>query len=68
MIALFLAPVYIVINIYIVKWLIKWLECFSKWFKNKYIKMVIVYIYILFASSFIVGFFLPVRWIRVVGN
>lgn len=68
MIALFLAPVYIVINIYIVKWLIKWLECFSKWFKNKYIKMIIVYIYILFASSFIVGFFLPVRWIRVVGN
>ena len=68
MIAIFLSPIYILINIYIVKWLIKWTEACSNIFKNKIVRYFIVIIYVFFASSFIVGFLLPYRTIKVIGN
>lgn len=68
MIAILLSPIYILINVYIVKWLIKWIEACSNIFKNKILRYIIVIIYIFFSSSFVVGFFLPFRTIKVIGN
>ncbi len=68
MIAITLAPVYILVNYYVVRWLIKWVECCSEIFKKRLVRYLIVGIYIFFASSFIVGFFLPFRSIKIVGN
>ena len=68
MIAITLAPVYILVNYYVVRWLIKWVECCSEFFKKRLVRYLIVGIYIFFASSFIVGFFLPFRSIKIVGN
>ena len=68
MIAITLAPVYILVNYYVVRWLIRWVECCSEFFKKRLVRYLIVGIYIFFASSFIVGFFLPFRSIKIVGN
>lgn len=68
MIAILLSPIYIIVNIYIVKWLLKWTEACTPYFKNKHARYIIVSIYIFFASSFIIGFFLPVRLIKIIGN
>lgn len=68
MIAITLAPVYILVNYYVVRWLIRWVECCSEIFKKRLVRYLIVGIYIFFASSFIVGFFLPFRSIKIVGN
>ena len=68
MIAITLAPVYILVNYYVVRWLIKWVECCSEISKKRLVRYLIVGIYIFFASSFIVGFFLPFRSIKIVGN
>lgn len=68
MIAIMLAPVYILVNYYVVRWLIRWVECCSEFFKKRLVRYLIVGIYIFFASSFIVGFFLPFRSIKIVGN
>ena len=68
MIAITLAPVYILVHYYVVRWLIRWVECCSEIFKKRLVRYLIVGIYIFFASSFIVGFFLPFRSIKIVGN
>ena len=68
MIAITLAPVYILVNYYVVRWLIRWVECCSEIFKKRLVRYLIVGIYIFFASSFIVGFFLPFRSIKIVGH
>lgn len=68
MIAITLAPVYILVNYYVVRWLIKWVECCSEIFKKRLVRYLMVGIYIFFSSSFIVGFFLPFRSIKIVGN
>ena len=68
MIALLLSPIYIIINIYVIRWLIRWMESCSKYFKNKISKIIIITIYTFFASSFIIGFLLPIRIIKVIGN
>lgn len=68
MIAILISPLYILINIYIVKWLIKWTETCSKIFKNKIIKYIVIITYIFFASSFITGFFFPYKKIKIIGN
>jgi uncharacterized protein len=68
MIAIILSPIYILVNIYIVKWLIKWTEVCSNIFKNKIVRYSIIIIYTFFSSSFIIGFLLPYRTIKVIGN
>lgn len=68
MIAILLSPIYIIINIYIIKWLLKWTSACTPYFKTKYARYIIISIYIFFASSFIIGFFLPIRTIKVIGN
>ena len=72
MIALFLAPIYICLNICIGKWLIKWLSACNKIFENDKIRKIIISIHILLASSILIGFILPISKIKrvftIVGN
>lgn len=68
MIAILLAPFYVLANIYIVRWLIKWTYACSNIFKNKVVRNIIILLYVFFASSFIIGFFLQVRFIKIIGN
>ena len=53
MIALLLSPIYIIINIYVIRWLIRWMESCSKYFKNKISKLISEdkKIYVLYAAT-----------------
>ena len=68
MIAVLLSPIYIIANVYIVRWLIKWTMACSELFKTAAARYIIIAIYIFFASSFIIGFFLPFRTVKIIGN
>ncbi len=68
MIAVLLSPIYIIANVYIVKWLMKWTIACSELFKSSVARYIVIAIYIFFASSFIIGFFLPFRTIKIIGN
>lgn len=68
MIAVLLSPIYIIANVYIVKWLMEWTVACSELFKTAVARYIIIAIYIFFASSFIIGFFLPFRTIKIIGN
>lgn len=59
MAALFLAPLYVLINLYIFLRLIRWLRAMSPFFKNRSPLALIAIVYILLASSMLIGFLLP---------
>ena len=59
MIAMYLLPVYIVINYYLYRRILKWFYICHDFFKRKYFKYILLGIYIFFAVSAIVGFLLP---------
>lgn len=59
MIAMYLLPVYIVINYYLYRRILKWFYICHDFFKKKYFKYILLGIYIFFAVSAIVGFLLP---------
>lgn len=56
MIALLLAPVYIIINIYMVHWMFKWMGTCHRHFKGKYFRIVFVIIYTFLATTLLTGF------------
>ncbi len=72
MLAILLSPIYIALNFYIAKWLIYWIENCNKHVQSKKIKTIIIGIYTFFASSIIIGFFLPAgpiqKIIKSIGN
>ncbi len=72
MIAILLSPFYIVINFYIARWLLRWMQACSKHFKKKKIRILIICIYTFFASALLVGFLLPPgpieRLLKSIGN
>lgn len=68
MIAVFLSPIYIFLNIYVVKWLLEWTVACSSLFDNFVVKCAVIVIYSFFASSFITGFLLPFRFLKLIGN
>ena len=72
MIAILLIPAYIVVNWYIYKWFVNWMGSCNKYFKSKFSRMVINFIYSFFASSLLIAFFLPniklKRYFNLVGN
>lgn len=59
MIAMYLLPVYIVINYYLYRRILKWFYICHDFFKKKYFKYILLGVYIFFAVSAIVGFLLP---------
>lgn len=72
MLSILLSPFYIILNYYIARWLIKWLEACYKIFKNKIIIIIISTIYTFLASAILIGFFLHDngvgRVIKYIGN
>lgn len=68
MIAIFLAPVYILLNIYIFRWLIKWMSACTHHFKKKSVRVVVLTAYSFLALSILFSFFWPARWLMTVTN
>lgn len=72
MIAVYLSPVYVLVNIYIAQRFIRWLGACGHFFQKKYIKAGVSVVYALFAFSILIGFFgLPgqaERTVVLIGN
>ncbi len=72
MIAILLSPFYILINFYIARWLLSWMQACNKHFNNKIIRVIIIVIYTFFAGSLLIGFLLPPnnlgRVFKLIGN
>lgn len=60
MIALIFLPIYILLNLYIYKRLIKWLQITSKYFNSKVFRFTLIFIFIFLANSLLIGLILPV--------
>ncbi|MCI9381097.1 MAG: metallophosphoesterase [Dorea sp.] len=59
MLAVLLSPLYALVQVYIVRWLIRWLGVCRKEFRRFRSRLIIIAVYIFFASAMGVGFFLP---------
>lgn len=72
MIAIFLSPIYIIINFYIARWLLCWMQACSKHFNKRRIRVLVITIYTFFASALVIGFLLPPspleRIMKLIGN
>lgn len=72
MIAVYLAPVYILVNVYILWRLFRWLGTISDKLKNKKVRIPITLLYIFFATSMLTGFLSPKgnaeRILKLIGN
>ena len=59
MISIFLSPLYLLVNYYLFRRILKWFHVTSDYFKNKVFKYMLLSIYYLFAISPLIGFLLP---------
>lgn len=56
MTAFLLAPFYILVNVYVVRWMIRWMGACSHIFQSAFFRAVFIIFYILIASSLLTGF------------
>lgn len=56
MVALFLAPVYILINFYVVRWMIRWMSACHRLFRTTLFRATYIGIYIFLATALLTGF------------
>lgn len=68
MIAIFLAPVYILLNIYVFCWLIRWMGACTHHFRKRPVRAAVLVVYSFFALSILLSFFWPVRWLKTLTN
>lgn len=68
MIAVFLAPLYILLNIYVFRWLIRWMGACTHHFKKRWMRILILAVYSFFALSILFAFLWPARWLMTVSN
>ncbi|MGF7016478.1 putative MPP superfamily phosphohydrolase [Lachnospiraceae bacterium PF1-21] len=68
MIALFLAPLYILLNFYLARWLLRWMGACTKHFRRRGLQIFIVVVYCFISSSILTAFLLPWRWLKYVAN
>ena len=72
MIAIFLSPIYLIINYYLYRKILKWFHICNKFFKKKYFKYILLSTYFFFALSGVIGFILkPCKLKRIfmcIGN
>lgn len=72
MIALFLAPLYILIHLYLFRWLIRWLKSLSDRFHKRGFQAAVIVLYLFFSTAILTGFLLPAgklkRFMMLVGN
>lgn len=70
MTALLLAPIYILINIYVVRWMLRWMGACHYLFQKKGFRITFVGIYIFFATTLLSGFLIkkPLILHRILKN
>ena len=68
MIAIFLAPFYVLFHIYIFRWLIRWMSACSVHFQKPLSKGLVLAVYCFLALSILLAFFLPFRWLKALSN
>lgn len=68
MIAVFLAPIYILLNVYIFRWLIRYMGACTHHFKKRGVILGVLFIYSFFALSILMSFLWPARWLKVITN
>lgn len=59
MIAIILAPIYLLVNFYILRWNLRWMKACSKHFKKKWFKILYIILYTFISTSLVVAFLLP---------
>ena len=72
MIALCLAPLYVLVCLYILRWGIRWMSSCHRLFQKKVSRILVITIYSFVALSLLIAFFLPAgklqRWLKTIGN
>lgn len=72
MLAIYLSPVYILLNLYILRWLLRWMNVCSSYFRGKKIQVCTAAVYTFFATAILTGFFMPSgkleRVLKLIGN
>lgn len=59
MLAILLSPLYVLVNVYIIRWIIRWLGTCRHEFRKFRSRLIVSAVYLFFASAMGVGFFLP---------
>lgn len=59
MIAILLSPLYLLLNFYILRWLVRWMGACHHHFKKKWPRTAIIVLYIFVSTSLLTAFFLP---------
>ncbi len=68
MIAVLLAPVYLLLNAYIFRWLIRYMGACTHHFKKTWVRLVVLAVYGFLALSILLAFFWPARWLIYLSN
>lgn len=72
MLAVYLSPVYILLNLYILRWLLRWMSACSGYFHGKKAKACVAVVYTLLATALLTGFLMPAgnlqRVLKLIGN
>ncbi len=72
MIAVLISPVYVLINVYLLRWLFRWMGVFSPQLEKPWVRIPVLIVYLFFATALLVGFLLPAgeaqRFFMHVGN
>ena len=72
MIALFLSPVYLLVNFYILRWLIRYMGACTHHFKKTWVRAVVITVYIFLCTSLLNAFLLQVsdvqRILKMISN
>lgn len=72
MIAIMLAPVYLLLNFYILRWNLRWMKACKNNFKSKSFKIIYISFYTFISTSLVFAYFLPIskfqKLLSEVGN
>lgn len=72
MLAVYLLPLYILVNLYLARWLLKWLGALSDQLKNPVIRGIVIVFYCFLAGAMGLAFFWPQgrvqRILKLIGN
>lgn len=72
MLAIYLSPIYILVNLYLFRWLLRWMGACHHFFQKKWMKAGMAVIYFILALSLLIGFLLPAgnlqRFFKSLGN
>lgn len=68
MTAIFLSPVYLLLNVYIFIWLTRYMNACTHFFQKKWVRFCLLAVYSFFALSILLAFFFPFGWLKALSN